>query len=592
MGRIRLTAGQPAASPGPSTMKPIQETDSIAAVPDQSSGPSNDDGRDATGPARGWGRRLRQARHAASVGGRANAGLLASIAAAACLLVAAIALDLVDASNSTLVAIGFDPGRAQLLTALILGGVAAFVACVAGGVRRLAVALGFVGGAAIFGPTFLQETQDALAATGAVGVFDPIGWSETLLTLVVIGLSTAWAAATWALPVRHQLASSVLAAITAAKLRSLDPRSWTRPVATLAVIVLLAVAVPVASDIFNYGADVRMVGGGPPRQGLAPNDQGLLVSQSPAVEVSSPSPAGSVSASPGASPSPTPAPTPSATATALPWKSSPPSGRGRMVYLAFEAPWVDAGSATEDVAVYLPPGYDTTGTKRYPAMYEAPFQFNLWNSAFHVQAALDALIDQGDIPPALFVFMNEWGGPFGDPECVDSYDGREHMGQFMGVTVPSYIDSHYRTIAKPAARAVMGMSEGGYCAAILMLHHPDVFGSEISFSGYFTAGVGSAAAAIVYGGNGQLIYDDSPRYIAPELPASVRASLYVVLVAQPSQSFYGTESSRYAAILSNAGIRYHFIKATEPHGWPQVRDYFGQALALVGLRQAGLGVFG
>ncbi|MFI5258529.1 MAG: alpha/beta hydrolase, partial [Candidatus Limnocylindrales bacterium] len=346
-------------------------------------------------------------------------------------------------------------------------------------------------------------------------------------------------------------------------------------------------------DLFNYGVEDRMIGGGPPRQGLVPNDQGL-----PSVSASLPNaPTGAPSETPSVSPSgsattvPTPAANASPTALQPPWKSAPPSGQGQMVYLALSAPWVKAGTATEEVDIYLPPGYAASKTKRYPTVYEAPFTFNLWNSAFHVKATLDALIDGGEIPPSLFVFMNEWGGPFADPQCSDSYDGREKVDQFMGVTVPAYVDKHYRTIARPEARSLIGMSEGGYCAAILALHHPDVFGSEMSFSGYFTAGLGSAGAAVVYGGNQTLIYQDSPRYVAPGLAQSVRSSLYVVLVAEPSQALYGPEATGYAAILDGAGIKYTFVEAKEPHGWPQVRDYFGQALTLVGLREAELGVF-
>jgi len=358
------------------------------------------------------------------------------------------------------------------------------------------------------------------------------------------------------------------------------------------VLGLLALTLPLAVDLFNYGADERMISGGPPRQGLVPNDQGLPSGNGPPLEVPTQTPGETrVSGTASASPSATPTPGPSPTEVPPPWKASPPSGQGRVVYLALGAPWVNAGSATVEVTVYLPPGYDTSGSKRYPAVYEAPFTFNLWNSGIHVKAALDTLIDEGVIPPSLFIFMNTGAGPYADPECANTYDGREQMDDFMGTTVPAYIDKHYRTIAKPAARAIMGMSEGGYCAAILILHHPGVFGSEISFSGYFTAGAGGVGTQPPFGGNPKLIYADSPSYIASGLAPSVKSRLYIVLVAQPSQAFYGSQATGYAKILAAAAIRYVFIHASEPHGWPQVRDYLAQALTLVGLRQAELGIF-
>jgi S-formylglutathione hydrolase FrmB len=192
----------------------------------------------------------------------------------------------------------------------------------------------------------------------------------------------------------------------------------------------------------------------------------------------------------------------------------------------------------------------------------------------------------------LFVFMSVDGGPYPVTQCADTYDGVEKMDRFMGSTVPAYIDKHYRTIATPAARTLLGMSEGGYCAAILMLHHPDVFGSEISFSGYFTAGAAGGASKVPFGNNPTLISNDSPIDVAPQLDADVRAGLYVVLVAQRDQEFYGAQVDDYERVLAAAHIQYDFIDAEQPHGWNQVRDTFGPALTLVAEHQAELGVFG
>jgi enterochelin esterase-like enzyme len=245
-----------------------------------------------------------------------------------------------------------------------------------------------------------------------------------------------------------------------------------------------------------------------------------------------------------------------------------------------------------EVAVYFPPGYDTSGSKRYPTVYEAPFTFGLWNDGIDVQATLDGLITTGKIPASLFVFINSGAGPYADPECANTFDGREKMDDFMGVTVPAYIDAHYRTIARPAARAIMGMSEGGYCAAILTLHHPDVYGSAISFSGYYTAGVAGVGTRPPFGGDPTIIAADSPTYQATCVAPSVRSDLYFVLVAQTSQEFYGPQATEFAKALDDAGITYYFIHANSPHGWNQVVDYFGQAMVRLGSRQAELGVFG
>jgi hypothetical protein len=523
---------------------------------------------------------------------RRHSGVLISVVAALLALGGAAALGPVDRSNAILLGLGFDPDRAQLITALVFGGTTALVACLSGGVRWAATALGLGAAAALFGSTFTLETGNAMAASGATGAFDALGWAQTLVAFVVMAVLTAWACATCALPLRRELAVGVTATVEAARRRPFDRGLWGRPVATLLTISLLAAFMPVAGDVFNFGSGPLMIAGGSPRKGLMPDDQGLPVASFPAIEIPtdtpSPIPSEVPSARPSASGSLVPSPT--ATSPARPWEQSPPTGQGRVVYVALKEPWT-GGIVGQEVAIYLPAGYDESDSTRYPVVYEAPSLFSLWNSAIHVQATLDSLISDGEIPPSLFVFMNGGGGPYADSECADSFDGSEKMDHFLGVTVPAYIDSHYRTVARPAGRAIMGMSQGGYCSTILAFHHPDVYGAAISFSGYFEAGIGAASARYVFGNNLDVVNNASPSYVVYGLDAAAKSSLYLVIVAQSSQQLYGDDATAFVEILDGQGIANSFIDASEPHGWPQVRDYFARALVLIARREAALGVF-
>ena len=47
-----------------------------------------------------------------------------------------------------------------------------------------------------------------------------------------------------------------------------------------------------------------------------------------------------------------------------------------------------------------------------------------------------------------------------------------------------YVDAHYRTIASARGRAIGGLSEGGYGAINIALHHPREFSVVESWSGY------------------------------------------------------------------------------------------------------------
>jgi S-formylglutathione hydrolase FrmB len=224
-------------------------------------------------------------------------------------------------------------------------------------------------------------------------------------------------------------------------------------------------------------------------------------------------------------------------------------------------------------------------------VYEPLHPFSSWDRALGVKAELDGLIDEGMMPASIVVFIDTSGGPYPDSECANSTDGREWMARFIGETVPKYIDAVYRTITKPAARTLVGFSQGGYCAAILALDYPGVFGQAVSFSGYFHAGVGSADAWRPFGHSQKILDQYSPTLVAARLPADVLRGLYFVLDFDPAQSLYGPEGESFVTVLKQSGYAYAVIGAGEKHSWSEVRKGLGPALALVGSRQVTQGVF-
>jgi enterochelin esterase-like enzyme len=49
------------------------------------------------------------------------------------------------------------------------------------------------------------------------------------------------------------------------------------------------------------------------------------------------------------------------------------------------------------------------------------------------------------------------------------------------------VGAHYRTLADSGDRFIVGLSEGGYGAANIALHHPVEFGAAVCLSGFFRA---------------------------------------------------------------------------------------------------------
>jgi enterochelin esterase-like enzyme len=507
--------------------------------------------------------------------------LLVGLETAAIVLAAAVMSGSMDQSNTTLVVAGFDPDRAQLITSLMIGAVVAAAVTLATARFSLAAWLGFAGAGALFGGTFLAETAGALGASGVDGEFDLGGWLLTLLALIVSGAVAGWAGAALGSTARPSIARALTVVKNAAFERRVDRSTVRYPVALALVLVLLVVAVPVFGDLVNYAPDSLM------RRGAAPPDvaAATLVATGAA---GSALPTTSATAGP-TSEAPSPSAPPSG--PARPWLAWLPTGTGQVATANMAAPWRGGTASAVDVTVYTPPGYDSAGSRRYPVLYEAPTGYHLWDGATNVKTALDALIDSGFMPATIVVFIDSSGGPFPSTECANSYDHREWYDTFVGQTVVGWVDGHYKTIADSGARAIAGMSEGGYCAAILALHHPTVFGTAISFSGYYVAGAAGGDSAAPFGGNKTLLADYSPTVVATQLATATRSQLHFIVIAKPDQRGYGPDAAAFEKVLSGNGYTYDAIAASEPHGWSQVRDYFSSAVQAWAAREVAAGVF-
>jgi hypothetical protein len=471
-----------------------------------------------------------------------------AVAAVVAALVTAVTVlsGTIDSANATLVLMGFDTNRAHLIIALLIGGAAAAAAALVTS-RTVWPALAGVGVvAALFGYTFVSQTDNALKATGAAGTFDLNGWLLTALALVMSGVISGWAGATLALAIRPTLAQAGATVRDAVRGRRIDGGRLRLPLAVVLVAILLVVSVPVFGDMVNFTTDARMLHGAPPKVGLA-----------------------------GGEPAPK---APGMTTSQRPWRSWQPSGGGSVYTADLPAPWKNGSSATERIDIYTPPGYNPDGKQRYPVVYEAPFPYDLWDKSINIGAVLDSLIDSGKIPPVIAVFLDDLGAPILDTECANSVDGSQWMDTFISSTMVSYVDSNYETIAKATARAITGFSEGGYCAAILALRHPAVFGTAIPFSAYYFAGEGNPESGRPFAGSPTALADASPMILAARLSPADRAKLYFIVIAQPSQPLYGYEAADFERLLNAENYQFVSLKADLPHGWDQVRSELPAAL--------------
>ncbi len=132
--------------------------------------------------------------------------------------------------------------------------------------------------------------------------------------------------------------------------------------------------------------------------------------------------------------------------------------------------------------VVLPPGYETSNA-RYPVVY---FLHGLpaGSSTYKGNAWLGDLMSE--IGPFILVEPQGARDDDSDPEYLDWGDGR-NWSTYLTRELPRYIDAHFRTIASRDGRAIVGLSAGGYGAAMLGLNHLGEFSVIESWSGYFHA---------------------------------------------------------------------------------------------------------
>jgi len=356
--------------------------------------------------------------------------------------------------------------------------------------------------------------------------------------------------------------------------------------------------------MLNIDPDVHMRGAP-----VVPSVVGSARPQVSAATEVSPSPGGSNSGDPSGSAPPAsgsvypaglvPGPlqasliTPGAISAARPWSSSIASGKGSIVSSDLPAPWT-GGSSTVSVSLYLPPGYDASTTK-YPVIYTAPESDTYWNRGMRLRDVLDAMITSGQIPPEIVVFASSFGGPYVDSECADSVDGHEWFDRFLATDLVHWVDATYRTIQTPAARATLGFSQGAYCAAAIVAHHPGVFGSAMVVSGYFVSGLTSGTTPNAwrpFNGNPAAEAAASPMSVIARLPMPVAASLFYVMEADPNNPVYGPQMAQFSNVLHGVGASLAVIPTPLGHSWSAARTIIPVMLTMVAGRMVHLGVFG
>lgn len=144
--------------------------------------------------------------------------------------------------------------------------------------------------------------------------------------------------------------------------------------------------------------------------------------------------------------------------------------------------------ADQQVAVYLPPSYESSPTKRFPVIYFL-HGFSAENQVMErgkqFQDLMNKLIAAGTVREMIVVVPNGRNAYYGSFYTNSSVGG--NWEDFISRDLVSFIDGKYRTIPQAASRGITGHSMGGYGSMMLGMKHPDIFGAVYSLSACCTS---------------------------------------------------------------------------------------------------------
>jgi predicted alpha/beta superfamily hydrolase len=146
------------------------------------------------------------------------------------------------------------------------------------------------------------------------------------------------------------------------------------------------------------------------------------------------------------------------------------------------------GLLPRDIVIWLPPGYKSNLTERYPVLYMHDGQniFDPSTSSFgidwQIDEAADSLIRKGEIIPIIVVGIYNTINRTAEYSPTDT--GYTYL-KFVAEKLKPFIDSTYRTIPEREYTAVGGSSMGGLASFMFLWEYNHIFSKAICMSPAF-----------------------------------------------------------------------------------------------------------
>ena len=234
-------------------------------------------------------------------------------------------------------------------------------------------------------------------------------------------------------------------------------------------------------------------------------------------------------------------------------------GTSQRFYLASAA----LGGRRQPVDVYLPPGYATHPHRRYPVLYllhGVPGRPGAFIDTVRLGVVEDELVALHRAQPVILVMPFGSTGSFTDEEWANGIHPHNQWETFLARDVVRAVQSRYRTTK---ARAIGGLSEGGYGAINIALHHPREFKVVESWSGYQRAD----PVPSVFGKDQRLLRRNSPQLtIGRVAPLLRRLHVYFWMYSGTGDREL-QQNDAFAATLGRLHIRHRYFVVHGGHDW-------------------------
>ena len=222
------------------------------------------------------------------------------------------------------------------------------------------------------------------------------------------------------------------------------------------------------------------------------------------------------------------------------------------------------GGQKKPFLVYLPPSYNTPQgqTKHYPTLYllhGSPGRDSDWFTGGKADQAANTLIALGKIPELIMILPDGNGRKGLTSEWGNSFDQHQKIETYVSSDLVKYVDAKYRTIPDVAHRAIAGLSMGGFGAMNIAIHHPDIFGYVSSLGGYYFAEGG------IWGNNATYKRENSPMEVLPTDKQAWHLQMFIGAATQ-DQPFY-TGAKQFVQELVKLHISYQFDVEPGSHSW-------------------------